>query len=328
MGSIDGPSSFMMRYKIEGNEITLTNNKNEELHCEQSKLFPWMQRKLDSYGLKNIKTDKINIVNNQGETLKFNEVPFDFLCGFVGYIGYEIKRECFDENIERGNNQANVPDSAFLFVDRLIVFDHQEKHMWLVELVEDGKASAWANEMTTSLDHLASSNFIGNNGASTANNEEKTSATFSMKLRDSKTQYTNNVKTAIENIIEGETYEVCLTTQFKITNNSHETNMSSKSFQVYKHLRERNPAPYGAYFRFNSNFAIASSSPEKFMQIDRNGDIMMKPIKGTISRGFAADGVTFDKEKDKKNRLLLENSEKDKSENLMVFLKFYCLVLK
>jgi para-aminobenzoate synthetase component 1 len=43
----------------------------------------------------------------------------------------------------------------------------------------------------------------------------------------------------------------------------------------------------------------------------RNGQVQTRPIKGTIARGHTA-------EEDEKNRTLLENSEKDKSELLMI----------
>ena len=56
--------------------------------------------------------------------------------------------------------------------------------------------------------------------------------------------------------------------------------------------------------------SIISSSPERFLSI-RNGIVETRPIKGTRPRGY-----TFDE--DEKNKKELLNSEKDKSELLMI----------
>ncbi len=48
-------------------------------------------------------------------------LPFDFNCGFVGYFGYELKADCGGDAAHR----SPLPDAAFVFADRLIVFDHR-----------------------------------------------------------------------------------------------------------------------------------------------------------------------------------------------------------
>ena len=55
---------------------------------------------------------------------------------------------------------------------------------------------------------------------------------------------------------------------------------------------------------------IICCSPERFIQV-RNGIIETRPIKGTIARGTTL-------KEDMKNRKILETSEKDKSELLMI----------
>ena len=55
-------------------------------------------------------------------------LPFDFDCGFVGYLGYELKAECGGSAAHR----APTPDAAFILADRLIAFDHQENQTYLL----------------------------------------------------------------------------------------------------------------------------------------------------------------------------------------------------
>ncbi len=51
----------------------------------------------------------------------------------------------------------------------------------------------------------------------------------------------------------------------------------------YRRLRTANPAPYGALIRVDG-VTVFSSSPERFLRIERDGTVTAKPIKGTARR--------------------------------------------
>ena len=92
---------------------------------------------------------------------------------------------------------------------------------------------------------------------------------------------------------------------------------------LYYALRERNPAPYAAFFDFSNGAAeekahfsdmyVCCASPERFLRCDQNGNLEAKPIKGTIARveplGCAEDI---------KAARDLQTSVKDNAENLMI----------
>ena len=78
---------------------------------------------------------------------------------------------------------------------------------------------------------------------------------------------------------------------------------------IYKVLRHLNPAPFGAYMPLEG-FEVLCSSPERFLQITK-GRVETRPIKGTRPRGET-------EEEDRDNIRALEESEKDRSELLMV----------
>jgi para-aminobenzoate synthetase len=101
----------------------------------------------------------------------------------------------------------------------------------------------------------------------------------------------------------GESYEVCLTDQIH-------TDASPDPFSLYRRLRRRNPAPFSAYLRLGE-IAIASSSPERFIGMDRNRKVQARPIKGTAPR-------SSDPLQDAANRDFLQNDEKTFAEHLMI----------
>ena len=59
--------------------------------------------------------------------------PFDFRCGFVGYLGYEMRAEC-DSPAPR--HHSPVPDAALYFADRVVAVDHSNDD-GLLALVPD-----------------------------------------------------------------------------------------------------------------------------------------------------------------------------------------------
>ncbi|MDE0864402.1 MAG: anthranilate synthase component I family protein [Rubripirellula sp.] len=81
------------------------------------------------------------------------------------------------------------------------------------------------------------------------------------------------------------------------------------STELYLRLRERNPAPFSAYYG-GDDFAVLSSSPEGFLQV-RGSVVETRPIKGTVPRtGHESTDHALAKE--------LSSSEKDRAENVMI----------
>ncbi len=75
-------------------------------------------------------------------------------------------------------------------------------------------------------------------------------------------------------------------------------------------LRRVNPAPFASYLRFGGR-AVLSSSPERFLRVDREGGVEAKPIKGTSGR-------VADPEEDARLAAQLREDEKSRAENLMI----------
>jgi para-aminobenzoate synthetase len=116
-------------------------------------------------------------------------------------------------------------------------------------------------------------------------------------------QYLADIARCQAALAAGESYEVCLTDHIS-------TSESPEPWLLYRQLRRTNPAPFGAYLKLGG-FTVLSSSPERFLSVDRDRGVQARPIKGTASR---AD----DAARDEAVRTELMQDEKTFAEHLMI----------
>jgi para-aminobenzoate synthetase len=227
-------------------------------------------------------------------------LPFAFNCGFVGYLGYELKSECGYES----PRSSNHPDAALIFSDRLIAFDHQKKATYLLclhKLGEEEAAEAWLTATSAKLEALSS----GGSG-------ESRRTLPAVVRRDSpdpphpartKVQYLADIDTCLQHLRDGDSYELCLTNQLEL-------DLDVDPLDLYRALRRANPAPFAAYLRLG-DLTVLSSSPERFLRVSGDGEAEARPIKGTSRRGATA-------EEDEALAAALAADEKNRAENLMI----------
>ncbi len=226
------------------------------------------------------------------------EAPSDYPCGFtlgwLGYLGYELKRETGGADV-RGPELA--PDASLIFAARAVVVDHREHEAYLLTLSDgspDEETDAWADAARAAL--------IREPGTSAA--EPTIADCGDFAVRDSREEYLAKIASAQNAIREGNTYEVCLTTELT----AHAEQLDP--LEVHAALRRRSPAPFANYLRFG-DLHLAGSSPERFLSITSDGALRAEPIKGTRPR-------LLDPEDDARQKRELECSRKDKAENVMI----------
>lgn len=231
----------------------------------------------------------------------FEELPFDFYGGYIGYIGYSLKVEC---GMQSNRHKSSTPDACFFFADNFVVIDHLNDNVYILSLHEESTTSIpWLDDTENKLLCLEASATRKLGASPTATVSPFEAGFLGEKSRE---QYIKDVSKCLEYIKDGESYELCLTSQMRKTVGEID------SLGLYLHLRERNPAPYAAWLNFsNEDLCICCSSPERFLRLDRNGILEAKPIKGTIARGVTS-------EEDEQLKLKLQYSEKDQAENLMI----------
>ncbi|BCW37877.1 hypothetical protein StoSoilA2_39330 [Arthrobacter sp. StoSoilA2] len=213
-----------------------------------------------------------------------------FTLGWLGYLGYELKRETGGNDV-----QAGTPDAALLFAGRAVVLDHREHTVWLLAL-DAPDADDWFREARTAVGAASAAPVSAVGPASEVAPE--------FTCRDSATDYKRKIADAQHEISEGNSYEVCLTTMLEAPAGGLDP------WESYRALRRRNPAPFASYLRFGE-LVVASTSPERFLRILSDGGMRAEPIKGT--RGRSADPT-----EDAELRRDLETSLKDRAENIMI----------
>lgn len=234
----------------------------------------------------------------------FEELPFDFHGGYVGYIGYELKVEC---GMPANHHVSKTPDACLFFSDSFIAIDHHTDDVYIVSLQEKSTTNRdWLDLVEKKLLNLQT--FTRKKLTQPQNQHPVPNASSEKGFVNEKSRdcYIKDVKKCQKFIKDGESYELCLTTKMRKSVGEMD------SLGLYLKLREKNPAPYAAWFNFsNEDLTICCSSPERFLRLDRNGNLEAKPIKGTIGRG-----PTDEEDEVLKNQL--QNSIKDRAENLMI----------
>jgi para-aminobenzoate synthetase len=234
-------------------------------------------------------------------------LPFEFDCGFVGYLGYELGSECGHATSHRSDH----PDAALIFSDRLIAFDHAEGRTYLLTLLtRQGKegeeigadAEAWldATESRLAAIPAAGEPVVGPTcdvGPTTG------SPPTALSLARTHEQYLEDVGASLHHLREGDSYEICLTNQLRFDTHTD-------PLDLYMRLRRANPAPFSAYLRLGE-LTVLSSSPERFLRVSRDGEAEARPIKGTSRRGATP-------EEDSRLAAALAADEKNRAENLMI----------
>ncbi|WP_104167955.1 aminodeoxychorismate synthase component I [Arthrobacter sp. SX1312] len=223
--------------------------------------------------------------------------PEGFACGFglgwLGYLGYELKRETGGASVPTPADA--LPDAALIFAGRAVVVDHAEAAVFLLTLT-DGRRDPDRESWLTEARHAVA--------APSPVPPSPPPPAPRFVARDSREEYLAKTRRAQAEIADGNTYEVCLTTSLSARVERLDP------LATYLRLRAASPAPFAHYLRF-PGFAVASTSPERFLKLTQDGFMQAEPIKGT--RGRSADptedaGLLED----------LRTSEKDRAENIMI----------
>lgn len=199
---------------------------------------------------------------------------------WFGYLSYDLKNS-LEQLVKEQKNWLELPNIQMFNFDNIYQFDHDNKILML-----------YGKNLIPSPPPLPEG-------------EGEGSKVIKITSNMTRSEYLEKVESIIEKIRAGELYQANLTRKF-----FGEFADVPNQFQLFKKLCAVSPAAFSAFIKIG-DMAILSSSPESFLNIDAVGNVVTRPIKGTAPRGKT-------EEEDKNLRENLQNSEKDRAENLMI----------
>jgi para-aminobenzoate synthetase component 1 len=199
-----------------------------------------------------------------------------------GHFGYDLKNEA--ERLSSDNfDGVGFPDLHFFVPEIVVQLGHSE-----VKIFTENEAEIIYRQI------VAASSEI----------KEQVKNSVVVKNRISWQDYIAIVEKLRQHILRGDCYEINFCQEF------FAENAVIDPFYIYHRLTTLSPNPFSAFYKLNSCYCL-SASPERYLKKEGN-KIISQPIKGTSKRNL--ENAT----EDESAKNYLTESEKEKSENVMV----------
>jgi para-aminobenzoate synthetase component 1 len=242
-------------------------------------------------------------------------MPVPFCGGCIGFLGYELAGQ-FERLPRNRHRDIELPDCELAFYDVVVGWDHETDRCFVVSTGRPADGRDRERRAVSRLEETIEE-LRGGSPYATADLEASRLKSDGLEVpggsplpgqpwlssTTTESEYRDIVARAIDYIADGDVYQVNLSQRF-------EAAVTRAPLELYLELRQRNAAPYAAALRSDGTW-ILSSSPERFLRIDADGQVETRPIKGTRSR-------SSDLLEDRRLADELRASGKDRAENLMI----------
>lgn len=207
--------------------------------------------------------------------------------GLFGYISYDAVRYFEKIEINKKDNDLQIPDLYYAIYQNIIAINHfkNEAFIFCHSITE-------FNNIETIENLLQNKSFASYSFSKTGDKNSN--------LTDS--EFIDHVKLAKKHCFRGDVFQLVLSRRFS-------QGFKGDEFNVYRALRSINPSPYLFYFDYG-DFKIMGSSPEAQLVI-KNRKAEIHPIAGTFKR-------TGNDEKDAALAKKLSEDEKENAEHIML----------
>ncbi len=199
-----------------------------------------------------------------------------------GHLGYDLKNET--EKLSSANADGVGFSDLHFFVPEIVL-----------ELNDKEVAIHYDGDAAVVFDAIANCPIIIN---------ESIKATVLIQHKISRHNYIDIIEKLRLHILRGDCYEINFCQEF------FAENADIDPLYIYNRLTELSPNPFSVFYKLNSRWCLCAS-PERYLKKEGN-KIISQPIKGTSKRNLE------DAAEDEKAKNYLIESEKEKSENVMV----------
>ena len=226
---------------------------------------------------------------------------------WLGYISYEAS----EDKSTTKKSFINLPKIWLLNFALILEFDHDTKTVEACfskqeQLDEVLNYQTIFVEKKSKIENRIPNFASKNNAPNLSDKTDKKIQITNFASNFSDDEYMREIENIRGMIQSGDFYQANLTRKFFGNINIEK---QSDLFSLFLKLDKTSPANYSSFIKLQDNFII-SSSPELFLSI-KNREIISCPIKGTASR-------SNDLKQDLQNKKDLQNSDKERAENLMI----------
>ena len=226
-----------------------------------------------------IKTDYFNAFEKLKE---YQTVTNDWI---FGYLTYDLKNDL--EALKSENfDGLHFPDLFFFQPKKLFLLKGNMLEIQYLKMVDD-EVNNDLNEIHQIPDYTPSN----------------ISSAVKIKLRIHKDEYFEKLNSMLAHIHRGDIYEANFCQEF------YAEDTTIEPVETYNKLNQISHPPFATFLKLNDKYLL-SASPERYIKKEGN-TIISQPIKGTAKR---SDNIIEDQQLKKE----LENSEKERSENIMI----------
>lgn len=227
----------------------------------------------------------LGLFSGSGADDDFDGLPFNG--GAIGYFSYDLARRLERLPVIADDAEQIAEMAIGIYAWAVIVDHHRQKSVLVGQGLDEHRRCDLVAQFSRLPTHPVQDQF--NVVSAITPNMDKAGYT----------QAFNRIKRYLQ---EGDCYQVNLTQRFTAS-------CEGNPWVAYQLLRQLNAAPFSGYLNL-PEAQILSSSPERFLKLE-NSVVETKPIKGTRPR-------KSDYAEDQRQISLLENSKKDRAENLMI----------
>lgn len=230
--------------------------------------------------LTSLKTDTFHAFE---ELKQYQQVTKDWL---FGYFSYDLKNALEDLSSENVDG-LQFPDLFFFQPKKVFLLQGNKVQMCYLNFCDDELEEDFTEiqAFSTSILH------------------KKNREAITVQARINKESYLKKIQSLLEHIHRGDIYEANFCMEF------YAENASINPMEIYQDLDAISQPPFAGFFKNNTQFLL-SASPERYLK-KIGSKVISQPIKGTSKR--FEDAVL-----DEESKKTLENTPKERSENIMI----------
>jgi len=226
-----------------------------------------------------------------------------FTTGAVGYFAYDAVRHLEDIG-EHAHDDLGLPDCAFMFFDRVLVFDHLLHQIHIIasaDVARQNPRKAYDGAIAD-IAALEKKLSTGRRPAIWHKSKELRRSSLKIRARTTRRDFLASVERCKEYISAGDIFQVVLSQRLDFV-------PGVEPFEIYRALRSVNPSPYMYFLRMGDQH-ILGSSPEMLVRVTGR-KLEYRPIAGTRWRGT-------DEEQDQRLEKEMLADEKERAEHVML----------